>query len=127
MMSNLQRLLLIVAAWMGVAALALPAAATPVAAPAPEQQVLILLKLPAQHFRTTTGYADTYGDGASRAARKRIAGRIAREHGLRLVTDWPMPLVGLDCYVMAVPAGQSPDVVAAELSRDQAVEWSEPM
>jgi len=129
MMSPLRRLLLILAAWMGLAALALPAQATPAAAPvvASEQQVLILLKLPAQHFRSTTGYADSYGDGASRSARRRIAGRIAREHGLKLVTDWPMPLVGLDCYVMAVPAGQSPDTVAAELSRDKAVEWSEPM
>ncbi len=127
MMSRLRRLLLILTAWMGLAAMALPAEATPAAPGGPEQQVLILLRLPAQHFRSTTGYADSYGDGASRSARRRIAGRIAHEHGLKLVTDWPMPLLGLDCYVMAVPAGQSPDVVAAELSRDRAVEWSEPM
>lgn len=127
MMSGLQRFLLILTAWLGVVALAQPGEATPVPPPSAEQQVLILLKLPAQHFRSTTGYADSYGDGASRSARRRIAGRIAREHGLKLVTDWPMPLVGLDCYVMAVPAGQSPETVAAELSRDRAVEWSEPM
>lgn len=121
-MAGLRRLLLaFVLAWLGLAG---AAAATPTPS---DRQVLILLKLPAQHFRSTTGYADNYGDGASRTARRRVAARIASDHGLKLVTDWPMPLVGLDCYVMAVPEGQSPDTVAAELSRDKAVEWSEPM
>jgi subtilisin family serine protease len=44
-----------------------------------------------------------------------------------LVSDWPLPLVGVDCYVMNVPAGQSPDAVAAALSHDPGVAWSEPM
>ena len=126
-MAGLRRLwLAVLLAWLGLAGAA--AAAAPPSAPPPSgRQVLILLKRPAQHVRTTTGYADSYGDGASRAARRRIAARIADAHGLKLVTDWPMPLVGLDCYVMGVPDGQSPDAVAAELSRDKAVEWSEPM
>ena len=93
----------------------------------PEQQVLILLRLPPTHFRPNANYSDSYGDGASRAARKRIAGRIARDHGLQLLTGWPMPLLGLDCFVLRVPQGQSPEQVAQALNRDRAVEWSEPM
>jgi hypothetical protein len=93
----------------------------------PEQQVLILLRLPPTHFRPTANYSDNYGDGASRAARKRIADRIAHDHGLKLVTGWPMPLLGLDCFVLSVPKGQSPTKVAEALARDRAVEWSEPM
>lgn len=99
------------------------------AAPAarPEQQVLILLRLPPTHFRPSASYSDSYGDGASRAARKRIADGIARAHGLKVVTGWPMPLLGLDCFVMSVPDGQSPTQVAEALSHDRAVQWSEPM
>jgi subtilisin family serine protease len=38
-----------------------------------------------------------------------------------------MPFVGVDCYVMAVPTTQSPDEVAASISRDPDVAWSEPV
>jgi subtilisin family serine protease len=38
-----------------------------------------------------------------------------------------MPLLGLDCYIMAVPEGQSTEAAAAEVSHDAGVEWSEPM
>jgi subtilisin family serine protease len=93
----------------------------------PEQQVLILLRLPPTHFRPNANYSDSYGDGASQAARRRIASRIAREHGLTLATGWPMPLLGLDCFVLSVPEGQSPAKVAETLAHDRAVEWSEPM
>ena len=42
-----------------------------------------------------------------------------------MVTDWPMPLLGVDCYVMKIPPGQqagphSPSSVAEALSRDAA-------
>ena len=121
-MTWLGRLALVLLAWLGIVGAATAADVT-----GSDRQVLVLLKLPAQHFRTTSGYADRYGDGASRAARQRVARRIARAHGLSLVTDWPMPLVGLDCYVMAVPEGQSPEAVAQDLARDRAVDSAEPM
>jgi subtilisin family serine protease len=111
-------------AWM--AAFGVAQAAAPEANPS-ERQVLVLLRLPAEHLRPDAGYAGGYGNAASQAARRRIAGRIARDHGLKLVTGWPMPLVGLDCFVLAVPDGQSPVEVAANLSHDRDVAWSEPM
>ena len=37
---------------------------------------------------------------AAQAARRRVAAEIARDNGLELVEGWPMPLVGVDCYVM---------------------------
>jgi hypothetical protein len=97
------------------------------AAPATGQQVLVLLRLPAEHFRPNSDYADSYGDGAGLSARRRIASRIAHEHGLTLDTSWPMPLLGVDCFVMTVPQGQSPAEVAVLLAHDPGVEWSEPM
>lgn len=93
----------------------------------PGRQVLVLLRLPPEHFRPNSDYADSYSDGAGLAARRRIASRIASAHGLTLETRWPMPLLGLDCFVMTIPSGQSPEDVAVQLSRDPDVAWSEPM
>jgi len=106
------------------AALSGPARPDP---PPPGQQVLVLLRLPPEHFRPDSAYSGSYGDGQGRGARRRIASRLARENGLTLVDDWPMPLVGVDCFIMTVAAGRSPTEVAQRLSRDPAVAWSEPM
>jgi hypothetical protein len=91
------------------------------------RQVLVLLRLPPGHFRANSDYSGGYGDELGRSARQRIASRLAKEQGLTLVTDWPMPLLGVDCYVMRVPENRSVEEVAALLSRDQRVSWAEPM
>jgi hypothetical protein len=91
------------------------------------REVLVLIRTPPAHFRPTGAYGDAYDDGLGRSARHRIAAQLARAHGMKLVTDWPMPLLGLDCYVMSAPPGQSATEAAALLSRDPGVAWSEPM
>jgi hypothetical protein len=91
------------------------------------QQVLVLLRLPAAHFAPDASYAGGYDDGAGLAARKRIARRLARQHGLTLVDGWPMPLIGVDCFIMAVPGNHSPADAARDLAADPEVAWSEPM
>ncbi len=91
------------------------------------RQVLVLLRLAPDHLRADPGYSGGYGPGAERAARRRIADRLARDHGLTISTGWPMPRVGVDCFVMDVPAGQSPAEVAARLSQEHDVAWAEPM
>jgi hypothetical protein len=91
------------------------------------QEVLVLLRLPPPHFRGNSDYGGGYGDQLGRSARRRIAVQLAREQGLKLVTDWPMPLIGVDCFVMSVPDARSPSEVAALLSRDKRVAWAEPM
>jgi len=117
------------AAWLAAAGLACAAdgAPTPASAADPARQVLVLLRLPPEHFRPGADYGGGYTDGPSRGAHRRIASRLAREHGLHVASDWPLPLAGVDCFVMDVPAGQSPDMVAAELAHDPGVEWSETM
>jgi hypothetical protein len=91
------------------------------------QQVLMMLRLAPAHVRPGSDYAGAYGDGAERSALRRLAGRLARQNGLTLVDDWPMPLVGVDCFVLSVPSGRSPADVAQRLSRDPEVAWSQPM
>ena len=113
------------------------AACAGAAPPAPDQasdaqqQVLVLLNLAPQHFRPAGAYGGGYGGEVGHAARRAIAIRLAREHGLTLVTDWPMPVLGVDCYVMQIPPGagpqRTPEQLAAALSRDARVAWAQPM
>ena len=91
------------------------------------QRVLVLLDMPAPHFRPDGNYAGGYVDPAARSARRRTVNALARSYGLRLVTDWPLPALGVDCYVLDVPASQRPDEVAERLSREPRVAWAQPM
>ena len=99
----------------------------PAVAAAPARQVLVLLRLPPPHLRGGAEYGDGYDDVIGHSARRRIADRLARVHGLTLANDWVMPLIGVDCYVMTVPVDQSSQTVADALSREPGVAWSQPM
>ncbi len=90
-------------------------------------RILVLLRMPPQHLRPGGDTGDSYGDSAGRNARRRIADRVAKDHGLTLVGDWPMPLLGLDCFIMRTSTGQSPGAAAANVSHDRGVAWAEPM
>ncbi|GJJ04239.1 hypothetical protein RugamoR64_47770 [Duganella rhizosphaerae] len=103
----------------------------PVLAPAShapgEHQLLVMLRLPATHFRPDASYGGRYIDDSSRAARRRRAEELARQHGLTLVDDWPMPVLGLDCYVMRYPDQDNAERIIASLARDPQVEWAQPV
>ena len=94
---------------------------------APDGRILVMLRMTPQHFRPNSDYGGNYGDGEGRSARWRVALRIAHAHGLSVVDEWPMPILGVDCFVMVAPADQSPEAVAARLSLDPGVSWSEPI
>ncbi|WP_229217884.1 S8 family peptidase [Rugamonas apoptosis] len=96
-------------------------------AAAPERQLLVMLRLPPPHYRPDAGYGGRYLDDGGRAARHRIAEELARLHGLKLVSDWPMPTLGVDCYVLETPAGGEPARIAELLSHDPRVEWAQPV
>lgn len=96
-------------------------------APAAPRQVLVLLRVPPDHAGPAASYGAGYDETAGRAARRRIAGGLARRYGLTLIDDWPMPLLGLDCFIMAVPDGRSPVEEASRLSRESEVAYSEPV
>jgi subtilisin family serine protease len=91
------------------------------------EKVLVLLRLAPGHFRAGSDYSDSYGDELARSGRLRIVRRLAREQGLTLITNWPMPVLGVDCFVMSVPAHRSARDVAAIISKDKSVAWAEPM
>jgi hypothetical protein len=114
--------LLVMAAAMGGAAAERPGDAQDA-----QRQVLVLLPMPPDHFRPDSAYAGAYGDSVGRQARRRLAQSLAREHGLSVATDWALPLLGLDCYVMTVPPERAPEAVAQALTADRRVAWAQPM
>lgn len=99
----------------------------PPAAAQQAREVLVMLRIAPDHLRPGSDYGKGYNDGQSRV-RLRTAREIAQRHQLELVgAGWPMHLLGIDCYVMRAPADRTVEAVAAELSQDPAVAWSEPM
>jgi subtilisin family serine protease len=97
-------------------------------APAPEipHQVLVLLRMPPSHARAGLTAAGGYGDEAGITGRRRTAQRLADAYGLHLAGGWAMPLLGVDCYIMDVPADRALGDVAQQLAHDQAVESAQP-
>ena len=92
-----------------------------------DRQILVMLKMAPAHYRPNSGYGGSYGDLASREARKRLARGIAARHGVELRDGWPMPVLGVDCFVMVVPPGVPIDKVVAEVSQEPGVAWSQRM
>ena len=131
----MSRLLAAVAALAAlVLSLAAPAAAgaqeapDTVAALAPDasaRQVLVMLRLPARHFRPDGAYGGNYMNDGGQAARRRVAAAIAADHGLRLRESWPMPAIGVDCFLMEEPGTAPLAGLLAALATDARVVWAQ--
>lgn len=89
--------------------------------------MLVMLHLAAPHFRPDTSYSGAYTDSAGHVARRRVAAELAKRHGLILLSDWPMPVLGVDCYVMEAPPGVARQQAMEQLAADTRVEWAQPM
>src|SRR5687768_12324686 len=94
---------------------------------ASEHQLLLMLRAPAIHDTPEAGYAGDYRDAPGRKARARIAQRLAAAHDLRVRTDWPMPALGLDCFVLEAGSDAAIAPAVAALARDPRVESVQPM
>ena len=94
---------------------------------ATERQVLVMLYMPPPHFRADANYSGPYTNRGGQRARLRIARDLAGTYGLKLVTNWPMEELGIDCYVMELPAMATPGPVLQHLAQDPRVEWAQPM
>lgn len=89
------------------------------------REILVMLKMTPTHYRPGQVYGGAYGDATSVAARRRVALAIARRHRLELVDGWPMPLLGVDCYAMRVPADIDLAAAIEQVSREPMVAWSQ--
>lgn len=93
-----------------------PPAAPPSAGLAPRQLLVTLRTAPA-HFRADTDYAGDYLSTPGHLARQRIARQLAQRYGLILLDGWPIPALGVDCFVM-----QGEHATSAALVRHLAAE-----
>jgi subtilisin family serine protease len=97
-------------------------------AEAASRRVLVMLRMPPPHFRPDSGgYGGGYAEDGSRAARRRVAAELAAAYGLKLVEDWPMPAIGIDCFVMEDPGSAPLERVLDALGRDPRVAWAQPV
>jgi len=124
---SLWRALVLVVAALAAASFAPAAAAGNAPAPRPERQILVMVKHPADHYRATGAFGGSYGDELGQSARQRLARQIAKQYGLTLTDNWAMPMIGVDCFVMAVPDGRTTTSAAEQVSHDANVEWAEPV
>ncbi|WP_457419627.1 S8 family peptidase [Roseateles sp. P5_E7] len=104
-------------------------AGRPAAAQAEEaqRQVLVMLQLPKAHYRPDGSYAGNYGAGVGRQSRQQVAQDLAQRHGLEMRSEWPMPLAGVDCFVMRLPEGdrRSSADAARAVAEDRRVAWAQ--
>jgi hypothetical protein len=90
-------------------------------------RILVMLRVPPAHFRPEGGYGGGYDAQAGQAARRRIAAELAAAHGLVVESDWPMPALGVDCFLMKAPAGQPLQAVLDALEQDSRTAWAQPL
>jgi hypothetical protein len=90
-------------------------------------RMLVMLHMPPPHFRPGSNYSGRYVEDQGHSARLRIAKEIARAHELTLVSDWPMPALEVDCYVMEAATADSFARSLDMLSHDSRVEWVQSM
>jgi hypothetical protein len=117
-------LLLVVLAFADAAPASARADATVQAA---QRQVLVMLRVAPAHYRPDALYGGDYRNAPGRAARRRMAGALAREHGLSLHDEWPMPALGVDCFVLDAPDRDTAEREARALAGDPRVESAQAM
>jgi subtilisin family serine protease len=87
-----------------------------------ERQILVMLRVAPPHFRPDVSYGGSYNARVGGDSRRRIAEEIARQYHLTITNDWPMPALGVDCFVMAAAGDVSLLRLVEQLSRDPRVE-----
>lgn len=93
----------------------------------PDRQVLVMLRSAPPHYRPDAAYAGAYDAAIGRAAQMRIAERLASQYELTIVNSWPMPALGIDCFVMEARRGAALEQVVARLAADPRVESAQSM
>jgi subtilisin family serine protease len=91
------------------------------------RQLLVMLHLAAPHFRPDVSYNGSYDARVGGDARRRVAEALAGKYGLKVIDGWPMPALGVDCYVMQASGDAALSRLEDALARDPRVESVESM
>ena len=90
------------------------------------RSLLLMLRLPEPHYRPDIGYGNGYA-AAGRAARQKLARSLAAGQGLAVRAQWPMPALGIDCFVLVAPDEAAAAHAMQVLAQDPRVESLQPM
>jgi subtilisin family serine protease len=101
--------------------------ASTAAAEGSERQILVMLRAAPPHYRPDADYAPAYGARATGSGERRIAEDIAQRYALKLVTAWPMPALGLDCFVLEAANAELVAGLVERVGQDTRVEWAQTM
>ncbi|HZP92679.1 MAG TPA: S8 family serine peptidase [Burkholderiales bacterium] len=105
----------------------IPTASPPPAA-APGRQVLLMLRESAtRHYRPGAIPLAAYANGSASSKQLKTARELAGEYDLRLLANWPMPSIGVRCFLAGVGPGRVVGEVASRLANDPRVESSQPV
>ena len=74
------------------------------------------------HYRPGSFSSPSYASGPAPPAQLRIARELAAEYGFKIISDWPLPAIGVRCFVAEVPQGRAPEEVVSRLATDPRVE-----
>lgn len=92
------------------------------------RQIMVMLPSPARVDLRPYDYGGAeYGSGLARNRAVRTASSLARERGIVVLDDWPMPALELHCIVARIEDGRDADAVLAALNGDGRVAWAQPM
>lgn len=94
---------------------------------ATQRQVLVMLRVPPQHYHPDGAYGGGYTDDGGRVARRRLAQELAAAHGLRVRDNWAMPAIGIDCFLMEETDDTPLARVLDALAHDARVAWAQPI
>lgn len=78
------------------------------------------------HYRPGAISPFVYGGGSGPKHATRVAHALARDYGFELASDWPMPSLGVRCFLALVHIGDSAGALAARLAQDPRVESVQP-
>ena len=92
------------------------------------RQIMVMVPSPPRVDLRPYDYGGTeYGAGHARNQAMRTARAVARERGIVVLDDWPMPALELHCIVARIEDGQDPGAVLSALNGDARIAWAQPM
>jgi len=93
-----------------------------VEAGAASRELLVMLRLPPPHYRPDADYLGGYARASGSAGRQRVAEELAARFRLRVVGSYPMPALGVDCFVMEAPENLPLESLIESMAADSRVE-----
>jgi subtilisin family serine protease len=89
----------------------------------PQRQILVMLReWPARHYQPGTSQLPQYRSGTAHARELQTVQDLAQQYDFRVLSDWPMPSLGVRCFLGEVGAGAVPQEVASRVAADPRVE-----